>query len=373
MINGVVTSVLNLQSELTLRGHEVRVLTLSQDEHSYYKDGVYYLASFKLPIYPDFHATLHIPQQFMNDILFWHPEIVHSQCEFFTFGFARRIAQKSNVPFIHTYHTMYENYAKYVKLNERMGDMAVPHFLHRRLRNVQMIIAPTQKVADALISYHLTSPISIIPTGIHLSKFTIQQTEESLGKLKTKLGIDLDAIVLLSVGRIAQEKNPEELLRNMVQLVQKNEKLVLLFVGDGPQREDLQKLTSTLKLQGRVFFSGMVNPTEIASYYQLGTIFVSASDSETQGLTYIEAMASGLPVICRYDKCLKEVVQQGFNGFTYTNESEYWSLIQQTLDNKTLYENFCNHAKIVAQKYSIERFGKEIENLYHQCLAIFNP
>ncbi|AEV28027.1 glycosyltransferase [Sphaerochaeta pleomorpha str. Grapes] len=371
MINGVVTSVMNLQRVLTNRGHEVRVLTLSNDEHSSFKEGVYYLASFRIPIYRDLHATLHIPQVFMQDILSWKPDIVHSQCEFFTFGFARRIAQRSNVPLVHTYHTMYESYARYVKLNERMGDMAVPHFLQRRLRNLQMIIAPTQKVADALKSYRLTSPISIVPTGIDLSKFTLRESRENLEKRKASLGLNPDSVILLSVGRIAQEKNPEELLKNMVPLVQDFPKLVLLFIGDGPQREYLADRIRTLNLSGRVFFSGMVNPTEIASYYQLGTIFVSASDSETQGLTYIEAMASGLPVICRYDSCLKNVIKEGIDGFTYTKASEYVSAITHTLTDKELYESLSSQARILAKEYSIERFGEEIERIYLQCIDTY--
>ena len=371
MVNGVVTSVMNLQRELTDRGHQVRVLTLSNDEHSSYANGVYYLGSFRIPIYQDLHATLHIPQPFMQDILSWKPDIVHSQCEFFTFGFARRIAQRSNVPLVHTYHTMYENYARYVKLNERMGDMAVPHFLHRRLRNLQMIVAPTQKVADALRSYRLTSPISIVPTGINLTKYALKESKENLEKRKAGLGIAPDAKILLSVGRIAQEKNPGELLRNMIPIIQEHPKLVLLFVGDGPQREYLVDLHRTLGLQGRVFFSGMVPPSEIASYYQLGTIFVSASDSETQGLTYIEAMASGLPVICRYDSCLRNVITEGVNGFTYTKSSDYILAIKHTLADKQLYDSLSNQARMTAQEFSSERFGEAIERLYLQCIDTY--
>ncbi|WP_320130126.1 glycosyltransferase [uncultured Sphaerochaeta sp.] len=350
MINGVVTSVLNLRQELINRGHDVRILTLSTNEHSYTENSVYYLGSFRFPIYPDLHATMHMSSSFMNEILAWKPEIVHSQCEFFTFKFARRIASRSGAPLIHTYHTMYESYAKYVKLNERMGDMAVPRFLHSRLRNVQRIIAPTQKVADALKSYRLHAPISIVPTGIDLSKFLLKDPEETRELQRANLKIKKGSTVLVSVGRIAQEKNSEELVRNMIPLVAWNKDLVLLFVGDGPQRLYLQELVRSLSLTDNILFSGMVSPDKIASYYQMGDIFVSASESETQGLTYIEAMASALPVVCRFDTCLTNVVTEGYNGYTYDENHEYITAIKRIFEDKELAKSLSVHSLEVAKQ-----------------------
>ena len=95
------------------------------------------------------------------------------------------------------------------------------------------------------------------------------------------------------------------------------EKLTFLIAGDGPDRERLENLTVELEIQDCTVFTGMISPEEVGRYYQLGDVFVCASNSETQGITYIEALASGVPALCRKDDCLNQVVTDGYNGFQY--------------------------------------------------------
>ena len=110
VINGVVTSVMNLSRQLRERGHEVKILTLSRTFHSYIEGDVVYAGSIGLGcIYPQ--ARLKIPKaagDYMEMLLEWKPDIVHSQCEFSTFFLAKRIASELHVPIVHTYHTVYE-------------------------------------------------------------------------------------------------------------------------------------------------------------------------------------------------------------------------------------------------------------------------
>jgi 1,2-diacylglycerol 3-alpha-glucosyltransferase len=368
-VNGVVTSVLNLREVLTDRGHDVRILTLSPIELSYFYNDVYFIGSMKIPVYQDIHAAIHIPLDIMKDILDWSPAIVHSQCEFFTFAFAKTIAKKAKAPLVHTYHTMYENYARYLKLNERMGEKAVSHFVQNRLGKVYNLIAPTKKVADSLTEYGLSGKIHIIPTGIDLAKFEKRENKDTLIALKTKLGIPLDSPVLISIGRLAQEKNSDELVRNFVEILKWNRNVVMLFVGDGPFREKLEHMANSLKISDNIIFTGMIAPSEIALYYQLGTIFVSASQSETQGLTYIEALASELPVVCRYDECIEDVVVAGYDGFPYMNDEEYLQAIKTILGDTKLLGNMKKNASLQSKRYSFSRFGSDIEKLYLDSIA----
>jgi 1,2-diacylglycerol 3-alpha-glucosyltransferase len=368
-VNGVVTSVLNLREVLTDRGHDVRILTLSPIELSYFYNDVYFIGSMKIPVYQDIHAAIHIPLEIMKNILDWNPDIIHSQCEFFTFAFAKSIAKKTKAPLVHTYHTMYENYARYVKLNERMGEKAVSHFVQNRLGKVPNLIAPTKKVADSLTEYGLSGKIHIIPTGIDLVKFQKREETDTLITLKKKLGISLDSPVLISIGRLAQEKNSDELVRNFVEIRKWNRNVVMVFVGDGPFREKLEHMANSLKISDSMIFTGMIAPSEIALYYQLGTIFVSASQSETQGLTYIEALASELPVVCRYDECIEDVVVAGYNGFSYTNDEEYLQAIKTILGNTKLLETMSKNASSQAKRYSFSRFGSDMEKLYLDSIA----
>ena len=101
-----------------------------------------------------------------------------------------------------------------------------------------------------------------------------------------------------------------------------------------PARPDLEALTKELKLTDRVRFVGMVKPDEVPRWYRVGDIFVSASQSETQGLTYFEGMACGLPVLCRADPCLDGVVENGFNGWQWKDEAEFASALNTIISDR---------------------------------------
>jgi 1,2-diacylglycerol 3-alpha-glucosyltransferase len=250
-----------------------------------------------------------------------------------------------------------------------MGEKAVSHFVQNRLGKVYNLIAPTKKVADSLTEYGLSGKIHIIPTGIDLAKFEKRENKDTLIALKTKLGIPLDSPVLISIGRLAQEKNSDELVRNFVEILKWNRNVVMLFVGDGPFREKLEHMANSLKISDNIIFTGMIAPSEIALYYQLGTIFVSASQSETQGLTYIEALASELPVVCRYDECIEDVVVAGYDGFPYMNDEEYLQAIKTILGDTKLLGNMKKNASLQSKRYSFSRFGSDIEKLYLDSIA----
>ncbi|MCD8374463.1 MAG: glycosyltransferase, partial [Oscillospiraceae bacterium] len=114
-INGVVTSVLGLRRELEREGHSVLILTLSHDRTSHQEGSVIYIASVSIDeIYPGARERLRIDPVWLKKITDWRPDVVHSQCEFSTFGIAKRISRALDIPLVHTYHTIYEDYAHYV-------------------------------------------------------------------------------------------------------------------------------------------------------------------------------------------------------------------------------------------------------------------
>ena len=103
--NGVVTSTKNLMEELQKKGHEVRVLTFSERMRSYKQDNVYYITSVSFPVYPDVRMPLSRAGKYVKELVAWKPDVVHSQCEFFSYGYAARIAKKAGAARVHTYHT----------------------------------------------------------------------------------------------------------------------------------------------------------------------------------------------------------------------------------------------------------------------------
>ena len=321
VINGVVTSVLNLVQGLSDLGHDVRVLTLSGSTHSYKSENVYYIGSLDAGnIYPNARVFIPMADKYIREIEEWNPDIIHSQCEFSTFMLAERIAGKCKTPIVHTYHTVYEGYTHYFCPNKKLGRKLVRTFTRRIATQTERFIVPSSKMLDMLENYHISAPIDVIPSGIRLEKY-MQEDPEDRREIRSRYGIADDEVLLVYIGRVAKEKNLEEIVSFLAR--EDLPKLRLLVVGDGPARGHVEKEVARLDLTDRVIFTGMVSPAEVQRYYKAGDIFVSASTSETQGLTYMEAMASGLPLVCRKDACLRDVIDEGHNGFTYESGEEF--------------------------------------------------
>ena len=201
-INGVVTSTATLRAALTAQGHEVRVLTLSGDSHTYTKDGVTSLGSLDAGlVYPGARMRAPALNRAIRDLIDWHPDVVHSQCEFSTFAPARRIAHAAGAPLIHTYHTVYEDYTHYFSPSRSMGRKMAALFTRMICADCDAVIAPTPKISRLLAGYGVHCPVRIIPTGLDLQRFAVPRDDA----LRSRLGLppkEANKTVLLSLGRL---------------------------------------------------------------------------------------------------------------------------------------------------------------------------
>lgn len=368
--NGVVTSVRNLFDELTSDGHDVRILTISDNFHSHKEGAVYYIRSIPLKgVYPDLRMPTSYRHALIQEIIDWKPDIVHSQCEFFSFQFASRISRITGAPIVHTYHTLYEQYVtSYVVPSRRFSDFLVSELSRLRLRKAATVIAPTHKVESTLLGYGLQAPISVVPSGISLEQHHLRLSPQERLERRRKLGIADGDKVLLNLGRLGGEKNLGELMGLFALAREQMENLKFLIVGDGPARNELERQARELGVEQDVIFTGMVDPGQVQYYYQLGDVFVSASTSETQGLTYIEAAANGLPLLCRQDECLDEVLEEGRNGFEFTSSEEFLHAIDAMFHDPAWRNAASQRSEEIAAAYDKRAFGEAIENIYESVL-----
>ena len=364
--NGVVTSVRNLMEELVKKGHEVRVLTVSEKLKSHQEENIYYIKSLPLgAIYPDVRMPLNYHHhRFIRELIRWKPDVIHSQCEFFSYQFAAYISRKAGAPIVHTYHTLYEQYVTYVFPSQRIGAYFVGKLSKLRLRKAATVVAPTQKVEAVLRNYGVHNPIHVVPSGIALEQHKERISEQERAQRRKALGIPEDHKVLLNLGRLGTEKNLGELIELFRIALAHESRLTLLIVGDGPARKELEALCAELGVAERVIFTGMVEPSEVHKYYQLGDIFVSASTSETQGLTYVEAAANGLPLLCRKDPCLDEVLLQGQNGYQYEAQEEFCELLDTILQNPEWCRAAGDRSARIAAGFDKTNFADRIEDIY---------
>ena len=360
VVNGVVRSVLNLKEYLEKQGHEVKVLTLSDSITSFTSEDVYYIGSLSAKkIYPEARVTNILAKTHLRAIRKWEPDIIHSQCEFSTFIMAKALSKILNIPLVHTYHTVYEDYTHYFTSHKKIGVKLVAKASKAFSDLCNYIIVPTEKTSEILKSYDISpDKIKIIATGVKIPELYNED-------LRSELGISKNKKVLLYLGRLAEEKNIEELIDFYQKLDRADTEFVI--VGGGPYLEKLKEYSKNFKKN--INFVGMVNPKDVNKYYQIADIFTTASTSETQGLTYYEALSNGTIAVCRNDTSLENVLIDGFNGYAYENFDQYKTYVNKILDDKDLYEKLKKNARSYAiENFSVESFGRKCEDLYEKAV-----
>jgi 1,2-diacylglycerol 3-alpha-glucosyltransferase len=351
-VNGVVSSVEELRRGLLEAGHDVRVLTVGPGRRTTFDAGIYRLPSLDASsIYP--HARLGRPVdgETLADLVAWRPDVLHSHTEFVVFWWARRLARRLAVPHVHTYHTLYADYTHYFFPHRGTGRALCAGFARQTLNRTTTVIAPTAKIEHLLRGYGVRVPIAVVPTGVDLTRFTPGPPSP---ELRDALGLTPGIPVILSLGRLAAEKSVTEIV-DLLALVQ-DEPWELVVAGDGPQAGVLREQVERLGLSHRVRFAGAVDPAQVPDYYRLADVFVSASRSETQGLTFLEALASGVPVLCRDDTSLDGVVLDGHNGRRYREPEEFTRTLTWLLRDPALRRRWSHGATSTAAGFGRAAF-----------------
>lgn len=192
-------------------------------------------------------------------------------------------------------------------------------------------------------------------------------TSDTGNDVDTQNRAETDALAAISIGRLSKEKNLQEIIDIMEEIVKLDPMARLLIVGDGPEKTNLEESVKAKKLGSYVKFTGEVDWKHIQNYYAAGDVFTCASTSETQGLTYAEALACGKPILVRKDECLKNLLQDGINGYFYQNETEFIKRYRLLFQNKK-YEEMKFIARESVKNISAKVFGGNMEQIYRDCL-----
>lgn len=371
-ISGLVTSEIMLKKALEKQGHEVYVVTANLESFHYEYDEeekVLKIPGIPTGIY-DSRLTSIYPIKAINKIKAWNLDVIHSQTEFAIGSFARLFAKQYNIPIVHTYHTMYEDYVHYItKGHFNRSSKKIVEYLTKFYcdKTITELIVPTKKAYDLFKEkYNVERNIHIIPTGIEIERFYKENIDsKKLSELKKKYKIKRGDFVLIFVGRIAEEKNIPFIIDVMASLKKKNIKL--LIIGDGPDKEKYEEYTKEKKATN-VIFTGKVPWDDIPVYYRLGSAFISASTTETQGLTIIEAMAASLPALCIDDESFNGTVVDDLNGYLFHDEKECADVILKLYESKKLTTYLSNGARSSAEKHSSKYFAERVLDVYKKAI-----
>ncbi len=370
-ISGLVTSEIMLKKGLEKLGHEVYVVTANLESFHYEYDEeerVLKVPGIPTGIY-DSRLTAVYPLKAVNKIKSWNLDIIHSQTEFAIGTFARILAYQLDIPLVHTYHTMYEDYIHYItkgyfdKSSKKIVEYLTLFYCDKTATE---LIVPTKKTYDLFKEkYQVDRNIHIIPTGIELERFYTENIDKKkLASIKRKEKITKDDFIAIFIGRLAQEKNVVFLLDVMKDLVPSLPKLKLLIVGDGPGYDLYKEIIEKDHLENNVIMTGKVAWEEVPYYYHLSDIFLTASHTETQGLTVIEAMASSVVPICIDDESFKNTVIDGLNGRIFNNEKECKEIITELYNDNELTKKLSKQARINSDRFSAKYFAESVLDVY---------
>ena len=377
-INGVSTSVDMLKRALEKKGNTVYIVTVSPENMKYEIDEenhIIRIPGIPIGIY-DYRLTGIYPVKAVNIIKKLKLDIIHSHTEFGIGTFARLMAFQLDIPLVHTYHTMYEDYVHYVTkgyFNKSSKKIAEYFTLFYCDKTASELIVPTKKTYDLFKEkYQVDRNVHIIPTGIEIERFYTESINKNkLTKLKEELKLKEDDFICVFIGRLAQEKNIVYLIDVIKDLIPNHPNLKLLMVGDGPDFDKYKEMIEEYKIEEHVIMTGKVPWEKIPYYYHLGNIFLTASTSETQGLTVIESMASSVPPICIDDESFRNVVVEGLNGEIFKTEEECKKIISDLYKDKEKVKMLGRQARINVERYSSKYFAESVLDVYNYAIKNF--
>lgn len=373
-INGVSTSVLMLKQGLEKLGHEVYVVTVNDESFSYKEeDGVLKIPSFPIGLM-NFRQSGIYPLKALKIIKKWKLDIIHSHTEFSIGTFARLISKQLNIPLVHTYHTMYEEYIYYItKGYFDSASKKLVEYLTLFLcdKTIDELIVPTEKAKELFKDkYKVKRDVYVIPSGIDTTRFYKENIDKNeIINLKKDLGLKKTDFIVLYVGRIAKEKSIDFLINNFNSVLKQIPKAKMIIVGDGPDIKDLIDLSKKEGLENKIIFAGKAPWTDVPKYYSLCDVFVTASKTETQGLTVMEAMGASKPVVAIRDESFELMITDKKDGLFFDDEKSYVDMIYEVYKNKKLRDEISFNARLTADKYSPYNFAKNVLKVYEKVIS----
>lgn len=368
VVNGVVRSVASFRENLMKQGHNVFIFAQSDNTYKDDEPFIFRYPSLPLPL-GDISTAIPV-SSFVDQLLpALKLDVIHTHHPILLGQTAARKATELDLPLVFTFHTQYWEYTHYVPFPQEAIQDFLKNAVHRWLREFmqkcQHIIIPSESLKDILIrDYGLHERYSVIPTGTDLEPF-----QNADGKsLRSKNGWQEES-VLISVGRLAPEKNWDTLVRAFAKVHEKHAGTRLVLIGDGAARSSLEALAAELGVAEQVTFTGALPFQEIPRYLKAADAFAFASVTETQGLVTIEAMAAGLPVVAVDGPGTRDIMEHGKQGFLVENDPDALAKgIHKLLADPQRLKRLSNNALKKAKTFEVNQLGKQLLGVYEQAI-----
>jgi 1,2-diacylglycerol 3-alpha-glucosyltransferase len=373
--NGVVTHVETLRKGLEAQGHEVLVVTLNPNSDKHYiRDGVLYCPAIPLKKLYGYGMANPLNMERLAIIRRFNPDLIHIHTEFSMGIFGLFAARKLRKPIVYTLHTMYDDYLFYLAPTRRTQALVRPaaHLFFRRMaEHATEVIGPSEKVVEFLRRCKVQRHVNIIPNIVDLSEFLPENVrQEDIAEVKETLGIQPEDTVLCFVGRLGREKSVDALINSFAFSFAGQKQFKLFIIGDGPEHAALQKQIDLLAVGDQVRLLGRIDHAKLPPYYAACDLFATASLSEMNSISMLEATASGLYVLQRLDVYNRSQITDGENGAVFETTSEFAALVQEQA-GLTSEQRAERRARVTAfsKRYGPKEFLKAVLDVYTRAIA----
>lgn len=311
-IDGVVTIVDSIRDSLVALGHEVFIIAPDPGEE-HRLEGTHYFPSVRFPMYEGYYLPI-LPSNKLEVLREIDPDVIHAYGIAFMALKGYLCAREMGIPYVITMTTMVTDTMEYYlpkflppKQTERLAWI----YIRQVLNHSDAVITHTQPIMDELEGHGVRPRhVGIIPAGLETDVF---RPLPDGATVRESFGVG-NGRIIMHVGRVSFEKHIDDIVRSLKWLP---EDVVLVVVGDGPARKDVEDTAMDCGFGDRVVFTGFVDRMSLPWYYNAADVCVSCSRFETQGLTVMEAMACGKPVVCPNARAFSVIIEDGKDGFLF--------------------------------------------------------
>jgi len=376
VINGVVSSTVNFKKALEKRGHEVFIFTSKNKNADPKQDARENI--FRCPgIHVKSGYNISFPHFFNKKAkeIMEHCDIIHMHHPFLLEQYALKIAKKRHIPSVFTVHTRYDEYSHYFPILRRRSAPYVVQYVANFAKKCDEVITPSESMRQMIINEYGVKNVRVVPNGIPEYAFSSLKTskikEDEFKEDKVKIDkVKKEKNTVIFAGRLAEEKNLMPVLIAFEKILEKNKKFKFIIAGDGPYRKKLEDYADHLRIRNKIKFTGFLSNENLMRYFKKSEFFMTASKTETQNISLIEAMASGCVPVAFDAPGINDVVLNNVNGILTAHHSE--ALAKSVLElskNNTKLSNLRNGAKLRALDFHQDHVVDKLLKVYEEAVT----
>ncbi len=373
VINGVTISTIDTARRMKHRGHNVIFIVPGSDDTPLEIEGIDVITvpSIELAVYPGLRFIF--PWSKIPEVVFKQRQIdiIHITGPSTVAFASMRATQKLRIQVVHTWHTMLQDPQYIEHLTKMRFLMPIAAVVARRLfwyflKNADRITTPTKAIKQFLENEYKELSPTVVSNGLAVEKFLSTPTKR-IDSIDYTIP---DTDYFLYVGRVSSEKSIEVLIEAFAQLLERYPEQELIVVGDGPSYKKIEKQIHILHIQDQITLLGRVDNDALvrSGLYAQARAFISASTTETQGLTCIESLCSGTPVIVADTPVLREGLGEAAVYVQPNDAAQFAEAMVSMLENESLYAKCKQACNAIRDQYDGNRIADQTEELYKSLL-----